>query len=88
MEKVMTPQRILELANDPATPKFVFGSPDLDDWTRKHRNSHTGQCHTSSGWYVVRHRSLLSPPGPDLLVLSCWIFGQRVPLSHDVPTEQ
>jgi hypothetical protein len=88
MDKVMTPTRILELANDPATPKFVFGSTELDAWTRQHRNMLTGECHTHSGWYIVRHRSLLKPPQPDHLVLSCWNMGQRVPLSYDVPDAQ
>ncbi|WP_060192683.1 hypothetical protein [Burkholderia ubonensis] len=83
----MTPERILEIANYPETPKFNFGSEALDDWTRKHRNAMTGECHTHSGWYVVRHRSLNQAQRPDHLVLSCWNMGKRVPLSYDVPRQ-
>jgi hypothetical protein len=81
----MTPARILELANDPDTPTMVFGTQELQDWTNKHRNFHTGQCHTSSGWYVVIHRSLNPAQRADTRVLSCWNLGFCVPHSHDVP---
>jgi hypothetical protein len=84
----MTPERIQQLTNDPTTPEFVFGSQELDAWTLKHRNVHTGECHTFSGWYVVRHRSLFNPPTPDHRALSCWNVGQRVPLSYDIPAAQ
>lgn len=81
----MTPERILELANHPETPKFDFGTELLDTFRRKHFDAHAGQCHTDSGWYVVRHRSLNPAQRPDHRVLSCWTYGKRVPLSHDVP---
>ena len=81
----MHQERILELANDPATPKMVFGTQELQDWTNKHRNFHTGQCHTSSGWYVVIHRSLNPAQSPDFRVLSRWNYGCVSPLSYDVP---
>lgn len=80
----MNKERILELANDPDTPKMVFGSQALQDWTNKHRNFHTGQCHTHSGWYVVIHRSLTNRH-QDFRVLSCWNVGCVVPLAYDVP---
>ena len=82
----MTDDQILAIANDPKTPCFLFGSNELDEWTRKHRNQHTGQCHTSSDWYVVYHRSL-RPGQPDFRVLSMWKMGQVVPFSFDVPNK-
>lgn len=83
----MNPERILELANDPTTPKMLFGSQELQDWTSKHRNFHTGQCHTPSDWYVVIHRSLNPAQRSDFRVLSCWNLGYCVPVSYDVPAE-
>lgn len=83
----MTPERIQELADAEETPKFLFGSDALAEFTRKHRCAHTGECVNPSGWYVVIHPSL-KPGEAAFRVLSCWNFGQRVPTSWDVPDGQ
>lgn len=77
--------RILQIANDPDVPKFVFGSKELVDWTRRHRNPHTGEAIESSGFYVVVHRSLNPAQRPDFRVLSRWDWGKVFPTSWDVP---
>mgnify|MGYP003385558870 CR=1 FL=1 len=76
---------ILALANLPTTPRFEFGSPELEKWTREHRDPNTCLCHNPSGWYVVVHRSPARGHLKDHLVLSRWNFLQVVPTSHDVP---
>ena len=81
----MTSEEILERANHPDVPKFIFGSQELSDWNRKHRNPTTGQCENYSGPYVVIHRSLNPQQRPDFRVLSCWNYGAIVPHSWDVP---
>ena len=73
----MMNRRIVELASSPDTPKFVFGSDELEAWTRKHVDPISGRCFERSGWYVVAHSGFC--------VLSAWSYGQSVPLSYDVP---
>lgn len=80
----MTPQRIMQIAESPETPSFMFGSPELDAWTRQHRNLHTGQCVNSSGYYVVIHPSLDIARKESFRVLSCWNYGYSVPHSWDL----
>lgn len=82
----MTPEDILAIASRPEVPKFLFGSPELDEWTRKHRDAYTGVAKQDSGFYVVHHRGL-QPQQPDFQVLSWWIWGQTTPLSWDVPAQ-
>lgn len=79
---------ILEIANNPDVPKFLFGSTALDDWTRTHRDLRTGKCKKDSGYYVVIHRSLNPTQRQDFRVLSCWNTGYVVPHSWDVPVPQ
>ena len=73
----MMNRRIVELAKSPDTPRFVFGSDELEAWTRKHVSPITGQCVERSGWYVVGHSGFS--------ILSAWSYGQCVPLSYEVP---
>lgn len=80
----MTPENILEVANRPDVPKFVFGSQALAEWNRAHRNMYTHQAMENSGPYVVIHQSLI-PGLPDFRVLSQWNIGDCVPRSRDVP---
>jgi len=82
---MMSPERVLEIANAPDVPKFVFGSQKLDEWTRKHRNARTSVATEDSGFYVVVHRSLNPAQRPDFRVLSRWEWGRVVPRSWDVP---
>lgn len=79
----MTPERILAIADSDETPRFHFGSPELQKWTQEHRSHHTCCCHKSSGWYVVIHKSS-DPKIPPLRVLSQWVQGDVVPRSLDV----
>ena len=81
----MTPEEILERANRPEVPKFIFGSEELKVWTRKHVNQTTGECMEDSGLYVVIHRSLHPSQRPDFRVLSNWVKYRRTPFSWDVP---
>lgn len=81
----MTPERILELANRPDVPKFIFGSRELEAWTAEHIDRRTGVCTKwSIDWYVVIHRSL-NPQQQDFRVLSCWRHGDVAPRSEDIP---
>lgn len=80
--KTMTPEAILAIAERPTTRAFNFGSQELADWNNEH--CFRGQCHQASGWYVVSHRS---PGMPTFRVLSMWSYGQRCPISHDVPLQ-
>ena len=84
----MDAARILAIARDPHVPTFLFGSTALADWTREHKNPHTGEALQDSGFYVVVHRSMDSARRPDFRVLSRWHWGQRVPQSWDIPTLQ
>ena len=82
----MDAARIIELAESDDTPKFMFGSEELEAWTRKHierRTNGSAGCHTYSGWYVVLHKNI-GRPGC-FRVLSCWNIGQVFPTSYDVP---
>jgi len=83
----MDAQRIAQLANDPSTPRFMFGGDALKDWTRKHRNSATGRCALvgGSGWYLVKHTSLNPQQRPDFWTLNQWHYDQVTPQSVDVP---
>lgn len=81
----MTPERIVEIANRPDVPKFLFGSKELENWTREHRNPHTGEATKDSGYYVVVHRSLDPDQRPDFRVLTRWDWMQSSPRSWDVP---
>lgn len=81
----MAPEEILQIANHPDVPKFIFGSKELADWTSAHRNPHTCAAEKDSGHYVVIHRSLNPAQRPDVRVLSRWCWGERVPRSWDVP---
>ncbi len=80
----MTPERIMEIAERPETPSFLFGSAALEKWTRQHRNSHTGECFKSSVHYVVIHPSLNPEVRDSHRVLSCWNVGEVVPRSWDI----
>lgn len=80
----MSPERILKIAESPEIPTFVFGSEALENWTRKHRNPHTGECFRHSGHYVVIHPSLNPFVLPSFRVLSCWNVGSCLPRSWDV----
>lgn len=78
----MAPEDALRIANAETTPKFFFGSRELEDWNAEHR--YNGDCVKHSGWYVVIHRSLI-PNLPDFRVLCCWCYGMRTPTSVDLP---
>lgn len=80
----MTPDEVLKIANCESTPKFYFGSQQLDEWNKKHL--HRGECTDYSGWYVVIHQSHI-PGHQTFRILSCWNYGQRAPRSYDVPGE-
>lgn len=80
----MTPEEILEIAENPAIPSFVFGSEALKEWTREHRNQFTGECEKYSGYYVVMHLSTAPARLPSFRVLSCWNHGDRVPRYWDI----
>lgn len=82
----MSPEEILAIASRPEVPKFFFGSPELDEWTRQHRDAYTGVAKQDSGVYVVHHRSL-QPQQPDFQVLSRWLVGTPTPMAWDVPTQ-
>lgn len=84
----MNSERILEIANNPEVPKFIFGSPALEEWTRKHRDPLTCEAIDDSGFYVVVHPSLNPRQRPDLRVLSRWRSGGVVPSSWDVPVTE
>lgn len=79
----MTPTEILQIANRPETPKFLFGSPELEQWNRDH--VFQGACFEHSGWYVVIHTTVHRAA---FRVLSCWSYGKRAPHCYDVPAEQ
>ncbi len=81
----MSPAEILEKANHHSVPSFVFGSMALEDWTNRHRDKHTGQCFTESGFYVVVHRTHTPERSLDFRVLSRWDYLHCVPKSWDVP---
>lgn len=83
----MSPEEILEIAENPAVPSFVFGTPQLEEWTRMHRNQFSGICHKNSGFYVVIHPSLKPYTLPSFRVVSRWQYGQVVPHSWDVDDE-
>lgn len=80
----MSPLEILDVAEQPDVPSFIFGSEALADWTRKHVSPHTGECFKHSGFYVIIHPSLNPSQLPSFRVLSCWNVGDRVPRSWDV----
>lgn len=84
----MSPDVILELANSPDVPKFIFGSPELEEFTRQIRNPYTGVATKDSSFYVVIHRSLNPQQRPDFRVLSRWSWGAVTPYSWDVPAKQ
>lgn len=83
MQHTMTPEQILAIANNPATPVFLFGTPALDAWNKEHRCN--GYCYTDSGWYVVLHTTPHIPGSPSFRVLTRWFFGDHAPRSIDVP---
>jgi len=80
----MTPEEVLEIAEAPSTPIFTFGSDELDQWNRQHRDRHTGQCIKDSGYYVILHISLYPQYHPSFRVLSRWNWGHYAPQSWDV----
>lgn len=82
----LTDEEILKIANDPNTPTFLFGSAALSEWNANHRNPHTGACFDSSDWYVVKHMDITGR-GRHFRVLSRWVYGLLVPVSHDVPAD-
>lgn len=81
----MTADEILDIANNPSTPVFHFGSRALLDWNQEHCRN--GYCHTDSGWYVVLHTTPHKPAIPGFRVLSRWWYGSRSPKGIDVPTQ-
>ena len=84
MQVSMTPEEIIAIADDPSTPVFTFGSPELIAWNKKHRSS--GFCCDDSGWYVVLHRTPHIPCSSSFRVLSRWFYGSYAPRALDVPT--
>ena len=80
----MSPADVLEIADHPETPSFLFGSEALADWNRGHRNPHTGECVRNSGFYVVIHPSLAPGVLPSFRVLSAWRTWQRLPDAWDI----
>ncbi|MEX6780511.1 hypothetical protein [Pseudomonas aeruginosa] len=74
----LTDEEVLAIANRPSTPVFTFGSPELAEWNKQQRGGY-------SGWYVVLHLTPHIPNSPSFRVLSCWYYGNGVPLSIDVP---
>jgi hypothetical protein len=80
----MSPERVREIADDPATPSFIFGSSALARWTQQHRNSATGVCFQDSSFYVVIHPSLNLAQRPSFRVLSRWWSGRVFPHSWDI----
>lgn len=83
----MDAERIAQLANDPGTPRFMFGGDALKAWTRKHRDPATGRCELVGGssWYLVKHPSLNPQQRPDFWTLNQWDYMKVTPHSVDVP---